>query len=276
MNTAAFARPAISAQAEIRSVPKRGKWKRSAQRGISIFIVMIVLMLALILVLGGLSIANMNEAIVGNQSEAQRAYASAQALLDAAQRDIRLNGRFCNNAGTAIGTTDTNSRFPANGVATNCNRRFPGGASYQDDFQTMALGAAPGMGNCVNGVCMSNGPDDINFDSSTINQAGSPMQITNTSGASYTNAWLNVLDPTQYGANAAVGGTNLAPSLANGRYWVEVFQYRTNMVAVTGTGNAPVPANEYPFIFRITAMAQGLKGDTVSVLRTYYTPYPMQ
>jgi len=276
MNTAAFACPAISAQAEIRSIPKREKWKRSAQRGISMFIVMIVLMLALILVLGGLSITNMNEALVGNQSEAQRAYASAQALLDAAQRDIRLNGRFCNNAGTAIGTADTNSRFPVNGVATACNRRFPGGASYQDDFQTMALGAAPGMGNCANGVCISNGPDDINFDSSTINQAGSPMQITNTSGASYTNAWLNVLDPAQYGANAAVGGTNLAPALANGRYWVEVFQYRTSMVSVTGTGNAPVPANEYPFIFRITAMAQGLKGDTVSVLRTYYTPYPLQ
>jgi type IV pilus assembly protein PilX len=63
------------------------------QRGVSLFIVMVILLLSLLVVLGALNMTNLNEAIVGNQSDAQRAYGAAEALLDAARLDIRLNGR---------------------------------------------------------------------------------------------------------------------------------------------------------------------------------------
>ena len=56
----------------------------SRQRGVSLFIVMIILLLTLVLVMGGLAMTNLNESIVGNQSDAQRTYGAAQALIAAA------------------------------------------------------------------------------------------------------------------------------------------------------------------------------------------------
>jgi len=262
-----------------RHLPQRRPLGR--QRGISMFIVMIVLMLALILVLGGLSVTNLNESLVGNQSDAQRAYSSALALLDAAQRDIRLNGRFCGDQAVApMGSTSTNSKFPG----VKCTRRFPRGDTSVEDMFTL-ITTSPGVGECgvlgnpnYDGVCISNGPDDPNFSSTTV---GTNKQKS-TNGARYNSDFLTALDAgntSTYGGDAKVGGAtgtvvSTSPMATNGRYWVEVFKEHIKCVNDGCPGTRSDGA--YPFVFRITAMAPGLKGGTVSVLRTYYTPYPDQ
>ena len=279
MNTAMtqFAAPALPSP--------RGGGRRSRQRGISLFIVMIILLLALILVIGGLSVASLNESLVGNQSDAQRAYGAAQALMDAAQRDIRLNGRGCNAA--LMGGGGTNNDFPVTGGGgAACTLRFP-----RDKDEYMGLvhsgqivinatsGGCAAPDSKLIGVCIPMGPTDAQFSTGSV---GSNALIwnggSNDNGAAYDNSFITALDAgsaiTAYGGQARLGANTAAPG--HGRYWVEVFPYNTTSVGLPqGMARAPVPSHDYPFVFRITAMARGLRGDTVSVLRTYYTPYPM-
>jgi len=288
-------------------VPPRHHQSLRRQRGVSLFIVLIILILALILVLGGLMVANMNESIVGNQADAQRTYSAAQALLDTAERDIRLNGRYCGPDSIPFGSTGTNTYFtptppPADaasgtlpswpGPSVACTLRFPRDMS---DFTTMAYGNSPGLDKCVNGVCISSGPTDPNF---ALGANGEPYDITQ--GASIAQQWNSTTDngisyigatnngttnligaaaaPAALPASAAVyGGGAQAGSVAlsniQGRYWVEVFPFATMTTALNTGNTGPTPDSTYPFVFRITAMARGLKGGTVSVLRTYYMPY---
>jgi len=255
--------------------PASGRGRRTRQRGISMFVVMIILMLALILVLGGLTVTNLNESLVGNQSDTQRAYGSAQALLDAAQRDIRLNGLGCNAA--AMGGAGQNPYF--NGAA--CTLRFP---RNKREHGQMASGT-PGVGNCGDsatpsvyaGVCISTGPTDPKFAADTVNNGDTDVnaqQLNN--GAKYNSDFLTALDAgntSNYGGNATTGN-NVALAATGGTYWVEVFRYNVNFCALGGCDKIVVPDGGYPFVFRITALAQGLRGGTQSVLRTYYTPYP--
>ena len=249
-----------------------GKGKRSAQSGVSMFIVLIIMLLALILVLGGLTVTGLNEALVGNQSDAQRAYGSAQALIDAAQRDIRLNGRNCSAA--VLGGTGSNDTFQVGGSAADCTLRFP---RDFPDYMDMVSGSAPGVGKCASGVCISQGPTDPMFAAGTTNNGDATTNAQQwDKGADYI-TYVKALDNngaagTAYGGGATTG--NGATLAANGRYWVEVFPYFTNTMGMEGAGDAPIPKAAYPFVFRITAMSKGLKGGTVSVLRTYYTPYP--
>jgi len=252
------------------------------QRGVSIFTVLIILLLALILVLSGLAVTNLNESIVGNQSDAQRAYGAAQALLAAAQRDIRLNGRHCDAA--LIGGQGFNSHFQAGApaAAAGCTQRFP---RDMDEYMNLVNGGKIAKSGCAGpdsagpfmGVCIPLGPADGKFagDSAGNTSGANAQQWDN--GAGYGNPFIAALDDaadaTAHGGGALSGsGVSLA---ASGKYWVEVFPYNVTSVAIDGMGNAPVPDGAYPFVFRITAVARGLKAGTVSVLRSYYTPFPM-
>jgi Tfp pilus assembly protein PilX len=259
------------------------------QRGFSMFIVMVILLLTLILVLGGLSMMNLNESLVGNQSDAQRAYGAAQALVDAAKRDIRLNGRYC-NAGPSgqptgnLGTTGpsvvnlyyTSGATPLAATSTPiCTLRFP---RNMDDYNQMLGASVVGLGHCASaapytGVCISNGPTNPNFTSATIDDSLSGAEQWS-NGVNYTQYAGDSVD---YGSGAAVGGGSVSLALGDadrGRYWVEVFPFAINPIGLGGSANAPAPDSGYPFVFRITAMAKGIRGGTVSVLRTYYMPYP--
>jgi len=264
---------------------------RARQRGISMFIVMIILLLALILVIGGLAVANLNESVVGNQSDAQRAYGAAQALMDAAQRDIRLNGLGCDAA--FMGGEGFNPDFTVTVGTTPapapCTKRFPHNA---DDYEGLFINdkisqtggcAVPSNDPNLIGICVPLNPVSTDFSTNTV---GSNALIwkngSNDNGLTYNNKFITALDAdktSDYGGDAKLGtltATATTAALNNGRYWIEVFFYNTNSVGFPqGMANTPVPAHDYPFIFRITAMAKGLRGDTVSVLRSYYTPYPM-
>ena len=260
-------------------------WRKTAapgrQRGISLFIVLVILLLALIIVLGGLAVANLNEALTGNQSDAQRAYGAAQALINAAELDIRLNGYKCNAESVGGGATGVNSTIAtASGVAASCTRRFP---QDIDTFNTLQL--MVGLGNCssdtnLRGVCFSNGPNDANFNVDDKKGTIPYQNFDNKNGARY-REFIGSVATTKYGGSAQTGNASLAledgdDSKIQGQYWVEVFLYANgniNTSAIQSYQGAPVPICYYPFIFRITAIAQGIKKGTQSILRTYYVPY---
>jgi type IV pilus assembly protein PilX len=242
-------------------------------------------------------VTHLNESRVGNQSDSQRAYAAAQALLDAAQRDIRQNGPNCN--APYMGASGKND-----GVA--CTLRFP---RDQPDYNRMLHGSNTSgkteMGTCAKtapfeGVCFSSGPTDpdvalsapnlVVTDSSQLSTTdGSGIQ-TLLNGLTYNNTYIAALDGVatgvDYGQGVKAGGGTSDPSLAlgsRGQYWIEIFPYNINSSALNGgpaggadTMSVPVPDLSYPFVFRITARATGLRDGSVSVLRTYYVPLPQQ
>ena len=268
-----------------RKIIRPGYAARCRQRGVSLFIVLVVLLLSLIVVLGGLMVSTLNESIVGNQSDAQRAYGAAEALLDAAQRDIQLNGRNCD---APLGQSGSNAIIVA-GQQTSCTLRYPrAGSDYNTLRNQIGINQCAAAGSNLQGVCITSTPDNVNF---MINSAGntavadfavSPEQTWD-QGADYS-SFSQISNSVDYGGSANVGSTatdtaaNLALGTgedARGRYWVEIFLYggQTNRVAVTGVlPNIPQPDPYYPYVFRITAMARGLNSSTVSILRTYYVP----
>jgi type IV pilus assembly protein PilX len=260
----------------------RGMTGPARQRGVSLFIVVVVLLLSLIAVLGGLTMTNLNESLVGNQSDQQRAYAAAEALINSAQRDIRLNnGVYCSAGGLAGAGTNL-SLQGANAAPPNCTVRYP---ADLDDFMEMVNNVAVigGINKCsggstFKGVCISNSPDADGFLSSKVNNDGAQLL---SNGAGY-NQFTSSLGSLNWGEGAQAGEASLALGTGSdaqnfkGAYWVEIFPYHTLSGAMGGgmPANVPVPDSSYPFIFRITALAQGMRGGTVSVLRTYYVPYP--
>jgi type IV pilus assembly protein PilX len=269
--------------------PAAGRAKKSTslarQRGVSMFITLIILLLALVLALGGLGVTNFNESIVGSQSDAQRTYGAAQALLATAQRDIRLNGRDCN--APDMGSAGVNDAIVP-GAATACLLRFPRDKADYMQMLTDA-GMVGNIDRCSSqanfmGICISSSPISASCAIPTVadGTAAGAQQWAN--GADYT-AFIKALDGNgvDYGGDAQAGSASLALTGANsrGKYWIEIFPYNVMGESLGGNGiaaptDAPIPDGTYPFIFRITAMAKGLKGGTVSVLRTYYVPYLMR
>ncbi|MDR1968276.1 MAG: pilus assembly protein [Burkholderiaceae bacterium] len=253
------------------------------QRGVSLFITLLILMLTFVLVLGGLVVTNFNESIVGSQSDTQRTYGAAQALLAAAQRDIRLNGRDC--GALAMGSAGTNSAI-VQGAATACLLRFP---RDQADYMQMltdanVLGSVDSCSSQASfmGVCISSSPTSDPFAIPTVangkTATGAQQWANGADYITFTKALDNKGSGVDYGGDAEAGNAALALTGASsrGKYWVEIFPYNIMSISIQGAGNVAVPDGSYPFIFRITAMAKGLKGGTVSVLRTYYVPYLMQ
>ncbi|MDR2838548.1 MAG: hypothetical protein LBV49_08340 [Azonexus sp.] len=252
------------------------------QRGVSLFIVVIILLLSLIAMLGVLQVANLNESLVGNQSDQERSYAAAEALLNAAQRDILLNnGLYCESESGAFGSAGTNATLKqGTGAAPACTVRYPAdNAGYMEMLTTESI--IGGINKCAaatnaayKGVCISSSPTQEKFLAAKIDNDGAQ---TLTNGAAY-NQFTASLSDVDWGPDAKAGEATLALGTGNfkGAYWVEVFPYHA-LSGALGDGvpaNVPAPDGTYPFIFRITALAQGLRGGTVSVLRSYYVPYP--
>jgi Tfp pilus assembly protein PilX len=164
-----------------------------------------------------------------------------------------------------------------------CTQRFP---RDMDEYMELVTGGKIAKSRCADpaaaekfvGVCIPMGSADASFSGQTLGDAASQNAQQWDNGAGYGNDFIKVLDGAQsvpYGGGAS-SGDDCCALAAQGRYWVEVFPYNATSVAIAGMGRAPVPGNAYPFVFRITALARGIKGGTVSVLRTYYTPFPMR
>lgn len=219
---------------------------RHAQRGVSLFVVLIILLLSLLLVLGSLRLAFFNESIVGNQSDALRANAAAESLVEAAQRDIDTQSRGC-TGGAAC-------RYPPDeDINTYWDRQAP--------LENICGTGGAGM---PLGVCYPTTPDEANFQVGMVMNGGAQVMAT---------AAARDIGGTQGFAGSGADQVDLRLTPARGQYWVEVYRYAPD-VAIGLSPDVARPDPSYPYIFRITARAEGIKSSTVSILRTYYVPFP--
>ena len=235
---------------------------RPLQRGASLVVVMMILMLGTIVVVGSTRLGWLNEIEVSSESDYQRAFAAAEALVRDAERDIR--GRQLNSAAPCVNDP----------TFVGC-RNFGAGRPFfpQDDEDldrlTARLTAGGAFKNCLQGICL---PPDVN-------DLGKSDWGTETDVTAMTAGVGAAAIPATYGAYtgaapAAAGNPLLSANPARGWYWVEVFRYSDAAGIIAAAGNVPIPDKKSPFVYRITAYVQGLKPGTRVWLRSIFVPSP--
>lgn len=224
---------------------------RYSQRGIALFIVMVMVLLSTLLVMWAARTALFNEMITGNDSDYQRAFEAAQAMVRDAEFDIM---------GTrADGTTVCN----ADAAYSGC-RPLAGSVFFpQDelDFQDLADALRAQTPSCSNGICIGD------------NLPASEFWISSTHLAAMTASGVAAT----YGAHTAAKATEAGNPLLltagvtpRAWYWVEVLPYNAGAVTEAGPAQKFAPDNGSPYVYRITAIAQGLKPGSRAVVQTVF------
>ena len=247
------------------------------QRGMALVTVLVLLLLSLTAVLGALRYSNLNEAMLGNTSDYNRTFAAAEALVRDAEIDIRgrrppytpaqadgTRGTPCRPAAAAPLTTEAGFLGCRNKALAN-TPFFPRNSQDMDTVDTIVAGLSPTL-RCSAGVCMPlNSTDLASFDTNAATYAAMiPLGATY---GQFTRNGLTAISSTSVDVNPALRNPN-------SRYWVETFRYGSAVNSGAAAANTAVPDPAAPYIYRITAIAQGMKEGTRVVIRTMFVPYP--
>jgi len=245
------------------------------QRGVSLFIVLIFVMLTMLLTLWASRTSLFNEMIVGNNVDLERTFEAAQSLLQDAELDI-LGQDAKGNTCRSDGTQPTACRKNGSGVL-----QFPiAGGTGKDSplalFASLANSSNP-VRHCKDGICLK--PDrsqqaDFWNDKDVLDA----MLETGARYGTYT--------------GAKTGGSNLQgnPILAEnsdqkgGWYWIETMRTSkdnenkkliVDYAAVDTSFIVPVNTDP-PLIYRITALAKGRKENSQVVLQEVYVLHKLK
>lgn len=214
---------------------------RAHQRGISLLVVMIVVLLSSLLALWAFRSSLVNEAIVGNDADYQRTFEAAQAMIQDAEMDIRgarADGSAC---------------VPDAGDDKVCRRGLA--AKFIEENKDMGpllatLDAA--ATKCVNGICQKRtGVQDFWSDSNAfaaMTAAGVGARYGEYTGAKLTNTDASMAtNPVLRLTGAGEGAW----------YWIEIMSYDTSPAGLL-VGRPKMDLNLNPnAVFRITAVARG-------------------
>ncbi|MDB5827150.1 MAG: hypothetical protein JWQ73_1370 [Variovorax sp.] len=222
---------------------------RFRQQGISLFVVMVVLLLSMLLVLWSSRTALFNELLTGTDSDYQRALEAAQAMLRDAEFDIqgqKPDGSACGGAGCRQPVLD----------ASQGRAFYPESAN---DFQDLDAALAAKTPSCVAGICTAT---NVAAEFWTTATALNAMKASAATYGKYT------------GAQAGDAGNPLLKATAGADakawYWVEVLPYDTASAIAAGPAQTFAPDSTRPNIYRITAVAQGLKPGTQAVVQSVF------
>ena len=196
------------------------------QRGVSLLIVLVVLLLATLLALLASRGALIGEMSAGIDSDRQRAFEAAHALLRAAESDIQGEGAD----GMPCAASDC--RRPGGLDAASGRVAFP---TDLHEFLALQAALAPLRPSCASGICV---PDHL------------PARF-----------WDDKAALTAMKKVAVARGPQ-------GWYWGELLAYDMSAATDGGRAEALAPDADAPFIYRITALAEGLKPSTRAVLQT--------
>lgn len=210
---------------------------------------MVMVLLSTLLVLWSSRTALFNEMVTGADSDYQRAFEAAQAMVRDAEFDImglQSDGKTACRAGSAyIGCR------PLAGGAY-----FPQDASDYDSLVATLRGRSP---SCLDGICLG-APIATSAEFWNVDADLARMQA---SGVAST-----------YGAHsgamaAQAGNPLLKSSPVRAWYWVEVLPYDTGL-ASSAAAQKYAPDSSAPYVYRITAVAQGLKPNSRAVVQTVF------
>lgn len=235
--------PAFGQAPSLHGSARRLEPQMKRQRGVALYIVMVLVLLAMLLALWASRLAWLTELVIGNDIDYQRAFEASQALLQDAQDDIALHVYLPN----------------AQALRTGADAQFPDPQTHSNQLasmQTWTMGLGGSASGCAQGICqLRTGAQNFWEDSASL----SAMLA---SGARY---------GTYSGAEP---GAQANPILAlqdshhGGWYWIEpLLSQRSDSEAGALEGGAvqlpdgeDQPSDRYQMLFRITALSFGLKG----------------
>lgn len=225
------------------------------QKGIALYVVIVLVLLSMLLALWASRSALFGEVVVGNDADYRRTFEAAQAMLQDAEFDIRgakPNGAIC--------TSD-----PADGDV--CRRTTSVYFDFESKDLEKMLAEVQDKNNtvkCYKGICHKRAdPQDFWNDTTTL----SAMKAVNV-GA-------------HYGQFTGADAASTANPILSGRgttqrawYWIEVLPYVDPHVSLLA-GMPPssnvelfAPSRKKPWVYRITALAEGNKPSTIVVLQS--------
>lgn len=262
----AAATPAASGdRVHLWQIPRRSHstHRRGGQRGISLFIVIVIVMLSMLLALWASRTSLFNEMIVGNDADYQRAFEAAQALVQDAELDIRgenADGKPCTPSSDSS-KGDICRRTTVDKIPLETQEVGPLLADL--DEQTS---------KCRNGLCTKIiGKQDFWNNTTAANGITLAQMTANTVGARYGRYTGADVGSSSAPANPILADTSAANR--GGWYWIEVLPYSDSSKSaglITGSDKL-LTLNLLPnVVYRITALAYGRKPNTVVVLQQTY------
>lgn len=244
--------------------------KRSAQKGVALFVVIVFVLLSMLLALWASRTSLFNELVVGNDADYQRAFEAAQALLQDAELDIRgenpdgsrCTGANCrDNIGSAFKIPlDSQEVTPLladlDAETTKCRTGLCTKRSGRQDFWNYTAATTPAPPNLL--------PGEVKLEDMTQPAVGARY-------GQYSGATIGT---SASPANPLLQWTNATPNNQGGWYWIEVMPYDESNKQeglIVGAGNNLLRLNLKPNVaYRITALAFGRKPGTLAVLQQTY------
>jgi type IV pilus assembly protein PilX len=228
---------------------------RRKQQGITLYVIIVIVMLSMLLALWASRTSLFNEIIIGNDSDYQRAFEAAQAMLQDAELDIRgerpdgtacieqvANNKIC-RAGTTVWFIDEDK-----------------------DLVSLLSTLDAQSTKCLQGICMKRtGKQDFWNDATTLNAL-----LADGIGARY-GQYTGVL--TGNFSNPVLSRTG---SGQGAWYWIEIMPYDSSPGGLL-EGQPKLELNLKPsVVYRITAIARGLKSSTQVVLQSTFARQKMK
>lgn len=222
---------------------------KKLQQGISLYIVIIIVLLSMLLALWSSRTAIFNEMIVGNDADYQRAYEAAEAMIQDAEIDVQKSGDECN-------TIDKN-------ICRQDEKIIP----IYEDFRDIdgplidKLDVSMHPTGCLHGVCLKRANAQDFWNNKEIMKAmigGDTSKKTNVAAryGQYTGVTTN-------------SATNpILSERAEGRgawYWIEIIKHNDDLSISKEKGE---------LIYRVTAIARGMKPSTQVVLQKSFFRLP--
>ena len=264
----------LSAPAAIFSratMARRAPRHRANQRGVALFVVIVFVLLTMLAALWASRTALFGEMIVGNDADYQRAFEAAQALLQDAELDIREEHADGTPWRQSDAARTLNAPCEANSDICRTKADLPRPPETAEDLGDLLAHLKTQSTGCQHGLCLKRtGNQDFWNDATTL----AAMTAANV-GARYGQYTGAKKGDSSNPANPILQQTGAGKG---GWYWIEVLPYdqssKTSGVIVGGSGSTNLdllPLNLKPHVvYRITALAQGLKPNSRVVLQQTY------
>ena len=264
----------LSAPAAIFSratMARRAPRHRANQRGVALFVVIVFVLLTMLAALWASRTALFGEMIVGNDADYQRAFEAAQALLQDAELDIREEHADGTPWRQSDAARTLNAPCEANSDICRTKADLPRPPETAEDLGDLLAHLKTQSTGCQHGLCLKRtGNQDFWNDTATLtamtaaNVGARYGQYTGASKGDSSNPANPILQQTGAGKG--------------GWYWIEVLPYdqssKSSGVIVGGSGSTNLDLlalNLKPHVvYRITALAQGLKPNSRVVLQQTY------
>lgn len=243
------------------------------QRGVALFIVLVMVLLGMLLALWASRAAVFNQMVVGNDADYQRAFAAAQAMLQDAELDILRegpDGAACTkNASKPQVCRAGNALYPPQGA--------------EEITPLLAQLSDVSVTQCRHGLCTKRGTGTTHKGQNFWNDAAllAAMQQADV-GARYgqfTGA-ITGSNTEELGATGSAILNQVGDGNVGAWYWIEVLPYtdaaQSTGLIVGGPANF-LPLNVDPsVVYRVTAIAYGRKNGTRVVLQQTFVPQKLK